>query len=277
MILITTDEDETDTSAYTDTDTDTADTVTDAGFDADRGVEGGGSTEGDDRDDQPGNMVTIYVMGKKHRVPDTLTIMKAMEYAGYQFVRGCGCRGGFCGACATLYRTKDDYKLKSGLACQTVVEDGMYLTQLPFFPANKAQYDIDECEPTVHELFKQYPELARCVSCNTCTKVCPQDLEVMDYVQMALRGDIERAAEASFDCIMCGLCAARCPAEIVQYHIGLLCRRLNARYIAPPAEHLAERVEALEAGAFDEEMEDMMALDDDELKKRYEERDIEPQ
>ena len=48
-------------------------------------------------------MITIYVMGKKHRVPADLTIMKAMEYAGHQFRRGAGCRGGFCGAFAPAW------------------------------------------------------------------------------------------------------------------------------------------------------------------------------
>jgi hypothetical protein len=67
------------------------------------------------------DMVTIYIMGKSYEVPSNLTIMKAMEYAGYRLIRGCGCRGGFCGACGTVYRTKGDYKLKAGLACQTVV------------------------------------------------------------------------------------------------------------------------------------------------------------
>lgn len=44
--------------------------------------------------------VKIFIMGKAYQVPKGLTIMKAMEHAGYQFIRGCGCRGGFCGACA---------------------------------------------------------------------------------------------------------------------------------------------------------------------------------
>lgn len=48
--------------------------------------------------------VTIYIMGKPYRVPAALTIMQAMEYAGYRFIRSCGCRAGFCGACSTLYR-----------------------------------------------------------------------------------------------------------------------------------------------------------------------------
>ena len=51
-------------------------------------------------------MVNIYVYGKKYSVPGDLTIMTAMEYAGYQLKRGCGCRHGFCGACATIYSRK---------------------------------------------------------------------------------------------------------------------------------------------------------------------------
>ena len=49
-------------------------------------------------------MVNVFLMGKKYEVPASSTIMGAWEYAGYQLKRGCGCRNGFCGACATLYR-----------------------------------------------------------------------------------------------------------------------------------------------------------------------------
>ena len=52
------------------------------------------------------NMVHVFIMGKQYEVPSNLTIMGAMEYAGYQLVRGCGCRNGFCGACATIYCTR---------------------------------------------------------------------------------------------------------------------------------------------------------------------------
>ena len=72
-------------------------------------------------------MVNVYLFGKRYQVPESLTIMKAMEYAGYQLVRGCGCRCGFCGACATIYRIKGDRELKACLACQTQVEDNMYV------------------------------------------------------------------------------------------------------------------------------------------------------
>ena len=33
------------------------------------------------------NMVNVYLFGKQYSVPDNLTIMRAMEYAGYQLVR----------------------------------------------------------------------------------------------------------------------------------------------------------------------------------------------
>ncbi|WP_455391519.1 4Fe-4S dicluster domain-containing protein [[Eubacterium] cellulosolvens] len=221
------------------------------------------------------DMVTIYVMGKRYEVPRNLTIMKAMEYVGYRFIRGCGCRGGFCGACGTVYRTKDDYKLKNALACQTMVEDGMYLTQIPFYPANKAKYDLEELEPTAETILKLYPEVFRCVGCNTCTKICPQDIDVMDYMAQAERGNIAKAADISFDCIMCGLCASRCPAETVQYNVGILCRRLYARYIAQKAKHLVERVKEIKDGKFDKEIEKLMKTDEKKLKKIYDERDIE--
>ena len=35
-------------------------------------------------------MVNVYFYGKQYSVPAELTIMTAMEYAGYKLVRGCG-------------------------------------------------------------------------------------------------------------------------------------------------------------------------------------------
>lgn len=223
---------------------------------------------------KPGN-IPIYIMGKRYDVPDSLTIMRAMEYAGYKLIRGCGCRSGFCGACATLYRKIGDYRIRVGLACQTMVEDGMYLTQLPFFPANKAKYNIDEIKADGETLLRLYPELSRCLSCNTCTKACPQDIKVMDYVQAALRGDISKAADLSFDCIMCGLCTARCPAEISQYLVAILCRRLYGKYIAENDPLLSKRVEEMESGKFNTELDKLTKMDIKKLKKLYNQRDIE--
>jgi succinate dehydrogenase/fumarate reductase-like Fe-S protein len=222
------------------------------------------------------DLVPIYIMGKRYMVPSALTIMKAMEYAGYTLIRGVGCRGGFCGACATAYRIKGDPKLYFDLACQTVVQPDMYLAQIPFFPAQRVAYDITQLEPTAATLFTIYPEVLRCLGCGACTKACPQDIDVRNYMAAGMRGDIAAMADISFDCIMCGLCAARCPAEEAQYNIAILARRLYGRYLAPRSEHLRERLEEIEAGAFDAELEALKALDEDELTARYKARDIEP-
>jgi Fe-S oxidoreductase len=221
-------------------------------------------------------LIPVYVMGKKYDVPESLTIMKAMEYAGYKYIRGCGCRGGICGACTTVYRKPGDYKIYTGLACQTVVEPGMYLTQIPFYPANRAQYDFHSLDGKPEDVFALYPELFRCVACNACTKVCPMDVEVLDYVSALKQGDIRKAGELSFDCIQCGLCASRCFAEMPQYHIAQLARRLNGAYLTPRAEHLKTMVANIRGGRFAEGLSELKAMDEENLRKTYTDREMEP-
>jgi heterodisulfide reductase subunit C len=219
--------------------------------------------------------ITIFIMGKGYAVPAGLTIMSAIEYAGYKFVRSCGCRAGFCGACATVYRKEEQQKLNFALACQTLAEDGMYLVQLPFVPASKAMYDLDKVEMGPNTVLQFYPEIARCVSCNTCTKSCPQDIEVMKYIQAALRGDVAKCAELSFDCIQCGMCAMRCPADIKHYHVSQLARRLYSRFVAPKYKHLTVRVKEIEDGKYDKEMGSYEKAKKDKLTELYKDRDHE--
>ncbi len=220
--------------------------------------------------------IPIYVMGKRYEVPETLTIMKAMEYAGFKFLRGAGCRGGICGACPTVYRREGDYKLYFGLACQTVVEPNMYLAQIPFYPANRAVYDIEKVEPVADAIHALYPELFRCVACNNCTKACPMHVEVLDYISAIKQGDIARAARLSFDCIQCGMCASRCMGELPQYHIAQLVRRLYGKYIQPKAEHLTKRVAEIESGKYDKMLDELQKMSHAELEKIYKEREREP-
>ncbi|OHC76587.1 MAG: 4Fe-4S ferredoxin [Rhodospirillales bacterium RIFCSPLOWO2_12_FULL_58_28] len=227
------------------------------------------------QDDSKLRMATIYIMGKLYHVPAEATIMGAIEYAGQQIIRGAGCREGYCGACGTIYRLPGDYKIYSGLACTTLVKEGMIVTQIPAFPVQKAIYNLEDLEPTVATIQKIYPVVFRCVSCNTCTKVCPQGLEVMDYVNAAMRGDIESLMDLSFDCVCCGLCAMRCPAEIVQHKVGILGKRLYGRYLRKESPELAVRVKQVKDGVFDKEYEELMAMGHDKLKKAYYDRDME--
>jgi len=219
--------------------------------------------------------VEVFIMGKSYKVPAGLTIMKALEYAGYRYIRGCGCRAGFCGACSTIYRKEDEQKLGFDLACQKVVEDKMYLVQLPFVPASKAEYDIDKIVPKESTIMEIYPEIARCVSCNTCTKSCPQDIEVMKYIQRAVRGDISKCAEISFDCIQCGLCAMRCPADIKHYHVSQLARRLRGKYLDTKSKNLASRLKEIENRKYDSEIEKIIKLNKNEIMDLYKNRKIE--
>ena len=221
-------------------------------------------------------MVDIYAMGRHYQVPEGMTILTALEYCGYRMIRGCGCRAGFCGACATIYNFQNDPQLRYDLACQKTVEQDMYLVQIPFFPAAKPLYDLEEIEPTGEQILALYPDLATCFGCNNCTKSCPQDLEVMWFMSDALRGDIREVANKSFDCVMCSLCAARCPQGLVPYNIALLARRLYGHYLAPKSKHLEDRVAEIEAGKFDAELEKLETMSEDKLRRLYAERDIEP-
>ena len=221
------------------------------------------------------NMIHIYLMGKQYEVPASLTIMGAMEYAGYQLVRGCGCRCGFCGACATIYRVKGDTELHACLACQTQVVDNMYVATLPFFPLVKKPFDIEKIKPTEQIMMELYPEIYACVGCNACTKACTQGLNVMQYIAYAQRGEYEKCAEASFDCVMCGVCSSRCPAGISHPQVGLLARRLTGKYLAPRSEHLEKRVEEILNGDYKALIESLMQKPIEELKDLYNNRVIE--
>ena len=221
------------------------------------------------------NMVNVFLFGKRYQVPESLTIMKAMEYAGYQLVRGCGCRNGFCGACATIYRIKGQQELKTCLACQQQVEEGMYVATLPFVPLVKQVYDINQIKPTQQIMMQLYPEIYSCIGCNACTKSCTQELNVMQYIAYAQRGEYEKAAEESFDCVMCGVCSSRCPAGISHPQVALLTRRLTGKYLAPQTEHLINRVAEIDRGDCKAALEAIMNTPLEEQKHLYNNREIE--
>ncbi|KRT56254.1 4Fe-4S dicluster domain-containing protein [endosymbiont of Ridgeia piscesae] len=229
-----------------------------------------------DKQGQPqARMVTVSIMGKPAQVPEDATIMRAIEHSGQQIIRGAGCREGFCGACGTIYRLPGDYRIHTGLACTTLVQDGMALSQIPSVPLEKAVYDLEELTPDVDTIKQLYPATFRCVACGTCTKACPQGLQVMDYIQAAMRGDIAELMELSYDCVACGLCALRCPAEIIQHKVGILGKRLYGRYLRKESKELDSRLQQMKDGEYNGEYAELMSLDREALSERYYARDME--
>jgi ferredoxin len=97
----------------------------------------------------------------------------------------------------------------------------------------------------------------------------------MEYIQAAMRGDIERVMDLSFDCVACGLCAIRCPAEIIHYNVALLCRRLYGKYLSVKSPELEKRLQEMKDRKYDNEYSELMNMDKETIKKKYYERDME--
>jgi CO dehydrogenase/acetyl-CoA synthase alpha subunit len=152
----------------------------------------------------------------------------------------------------------------------------MCVVQIPCFPTAKPIYDLKELKPTGEQVLQIYPDLATCFGCNNCTQSCPQDIEVMDFMSAALRGDFPTVVEKSFECVMCGMCAARCPQGLSPYNIAMLIRRLHGRYLLPKSKHLDDRVKEIEQGKYDAEYEKLRKMPMEELRRTYDERWIEP-
>ena len=203
------------------------------------------------------NMVNVYFFGKNTPYQH-LTIMTAMEYAGYTLKRGCGCRHGFCGACATIYRIKGDNELKTCLACQTQVQEGMYVASIPFFPTDKRLYNIEDLQPNQQVMMELYPEIYSCIGCNACTKACTQGLNVMQYIAYAQRGELEKCAEESFDCVSCGCCSVRCPQVFPSDGRSSLQDVSLGKYIAPKSSILKNVVKRSMKAKYDDLIEQIM-------------------
>lgn len=102
------------------------------------------------------------------------------------------------------------------------------------------------------------------------------DIPVMEYISAALRGDIEKAAEISMPCVMCGICTSRCPAELAQYNIAILCRRLTGKHINPVAEHVQQMIAKVNTGYFEGPLKTLREADLETLRRLYTERQMEP-
>ncbi len=216
---------------------------------------------------QQPKMVTVEIDGKPHQVPAGITLMKALWYTGQEVTRGAGCLGGFCGACGTYYRTKDDPKVKTCLACSHAVEDGMSFSLAPPFPVRKATYNLNELPNPKQDLFELYPEAPLCRNCNACTEACPQKIDVREGVWKAVFGDFKAVSEIFMDCVMCGLCAPVCIADIAPSLVGVYASRAyGVREMEKPP-GLSDRIKAIEDGEYKDDWDRVLKMTDDELQQ----------
>ncbi len=212
-------------------------------------------------------LIEVEIMGNKYQVPDGMTVIGTMWYTGHNIIRGVGCLGGVCGACSTVYRTKDDFALKVGLGCQMQVQDGMSFFMTPFYPAAKPNYKIEELKSPKEELFEYFPETLNCRNCNACNKVCPQEIDIKGAVKDAVKGDFEAAADKALSCVMCGLCVSRCIAEMAPNMIALYARRTWSVFYATKHERLDKQMARIKDGDWNKEWDNILSMDEAAMKE----------
>ena len=212
-------------------------------------------------------LIEVEIMGNKYQVPDGMTVIGTMWYTGHNIIRGVGCLGGVCGACSTVYRTKDDFALKVGLGCQMQVQDGMSFFMTPFYPAAKPNYKIEELKSPKEELFEYFPETLNCRNCNACNKVCPQEIDIKGAVKDAVKGDFEAAADKALSCVMCGLCVSRCIAEMAPNMIALYARRTWSVFYATKHERLDKQMARIKDGDWNKEWDNILSMDETAMKE----------
>jgi len=97
------------------------------------------------------------------------------------------------------------------------------------------------------------------------------DLNVMEFVAAAMRGDLEKVVHLSMECVMCGMCAVRCPAELTPFNIALLVRRIYGRHVIPPSPQLKQRLQEIGEGKFEEELHRLKKTEKAEIEERFKE------
>jgi succinate dehydrogenase/fumarate reductase-like Fe-S protein len=169
-------------------------------------------------------LITIELEGRKIEVPAGVTVIEALWDTGHDVKRGIGCLSGLCGACTIAYMEDGGQRVKFGLGCQTLVQSNMNVIMLPFFPSRRAIHDRSTLTDPGARLAELYPEFQTCNNCKGCN-VCPEWIVVAKVMQDALQGDFAAVAKGMRGCIMCGLCASRCPHGISPHFVGLFLQR----------------------------------------------------
>ena len=194
-------------------------------------------------------LISIELEGRKIDVPSGVTVIEALWDTGHDVKRGIGCLSGLCGACTIAYMEEGGRRVKFGLGCQTLVQPNMNVIMMPFFPSRRAIHDPAALAEPAARLAELYPELQSCNDCKCCN-VCPEWIVVARVMQDARQGDFAAVAKGMRACIMCGLCASRCPHGISPHFVGMFLQRAWGCSQEPPG-NLSRRL--AEQDSFQEE------------------------
>ena len=75
-----------------------------------------------------------------------------------------------------------------------------------------------------------------CMHCGTCTAVCPMGREILPrklfrIVQLGLEEKMLEQTSTIFSCLLCGMCAQNCPADVnIADNVRFLRRYLNENH-----------------------------------------------
>ncbi|SOE89470.1 2Fe-2S iron-sulfur cluster binding domain-containing protein [Caballeronia arationis] len=197
-------------------------------------------------------MVCLSIEGHQVEAPANCSILQAFVHAGQTLVQGVGCMGqGVCGSCRVMVRRSGEQEVKTALACETLVEDGMQVAFLDYFTASARHAyrieDIGDSWQALRTISEIFPEAAHCRHCSGCDRACPKGLDVQRGVKLAVEGKLAASSEVFDECVMCNLCTLACPEHIRPNHLGLFVRRMIAAVTLRPA-NLMRRLQQIESG-----------------------------
>lgn len=204
---------------------------------------------------QSDDQVSIEFMGKTYRVSKDVTLLRALLETGWDSVKGLGCLGGCCGACASFYRLPGETHVRTGLACLIPVQDGISFSLIGRFPVPKPTYDLTKIEDPRQALFDLFPETAGCRNCGSCLAACPQGIDVMRGMWCAVFGDFRAVADLFQSCVQCGLCARVCGAGLRPFLVAVYARRALGAVLSTRPTDLDACILRIESGQYQAEWE----------------------
>jgi len=182
-------------------------------------------------------LISAVIDGKNISAPPGLSVIQALWYANYPQVKNVGCLSGACGSCRVLVRSPDLSDVTAALACQLIMENGMYVNFLSSPNGNQKYYKIEEINKyeNVDRIFQEvFSEAKNCRHCGGCNVTCPAGIDVEQGVVLAAKSQYAAAGELFMSCVQCNLCETACPESIAPNHLGSFCRRVSTSFSNRP-------------------------------------------